>query len=181
MKAKPALCINEPVDLISWSSSVPAGDICCVSCRVYFSILYKEDITFSRADVIFLTNAVMSKNNNKKTLNKQKTPTFCIYYFKRDCYLYWYFFLLWHHMRARFALHPMETLCQDIGFCIVLIRCCDVCDVCGTEHEIALIASFADTADTWMGQSAQSPLTVAIFHWTFWKSDPFKGFEVPQK
>lgn len=74
MKAKPALCINEPVDLISWSSSVPAGDICCVSCRVYFSILYKEDITFSRADVIFLTNAVMSKNNNKKNPEQTKKP-----------------------------------------------------------------------------------------------------------
>lgn len=54
---------------------MPAGGICCVSCRVYFSILYREDITFSKADVIFLTNAVMSKNNNKKNPEQtKKTP-----------------------------------------------------------------------------------------------------------
>lgn len=50
---------------------MPTGDICCVSCRVYFSRLYGEDITFSKADVIFLTNAVMSK---KKKKGKKNTP-----------------------------------------------------------------------------------------------------------
>lgn len=51
---------------------MPTGGSCCVACRVYFSILYGEDITFAKADVIFLTNAVMSLK--KKKTKEKNTP-----------------------------------------------------------------------------------------------------------